>query len=98
MNMTALLIAIIAIICDVLGFVVPGFGLWFWIAGFVLSIIAFVMGRNAVKADPGNGKAKAGKILGLIFMIIGIVFIVLGILALTLFIGGLAFLGSALGS
>lgn len=92
--MTALIIAIIAIVCDALGFVIPAFGLWFWIAGFVLSIIAFVMGKNAVKADPSNGKAKAGKILGLVFMIIGIVFIVLGILAV---VAAVSFLSGLLG-
>ena len=96
--MGALLIAIIAIICDALGFVFPIAGLWLFIVGFVLSIIAYVMGKNAVKADPTNGKAKAGKILGLIFMIIGIIVVVLAILAITVLVGSLSMFGAALAS
>lgn len=76
--MVALILAIIAVVCDVLGFFVPGLG----IAGFVLAIIAFVIGGKAVKKDPTDTKSKVGKILGLIFMILGIVSIIIGIIAI----------------
>lgn len=90
--MKSLLLAIIAIVVDVLGYFFPAFALYFFIIGFVLAIIAYVTGKNAVKANPSDGKAKAGKIIGLIFMILGIIAIVLAILGMV----GLAMAGFAL--
>ena len=78
--MTALILAIVAIVCYVVGWIVPAAGIFTSIAGFVLSIIAFVMGRKTVAANPADGKAKAGKIIGLILMILGIISIVASIL------------------
>lgn len=78
--MKALILAIVALGCYVVGWIVPAAGIFTSIAGFVLSIIAFVMGRKAFAADPSNGKAKAGKIIGLILMILGIISIVAYIL------------------
>ncbi len=58
------------------------------IVGFVLSIIAFVKGKNAVAAYEANPsgyseksykQAKTGKLLGIIGLILGIVVIALGI-------------------
>jgi hypothetical protein len=80
--MKSLTIALIALICYALAWVFnaallsPVIGIVLSIVCFVLSIMAYVTGKNALKADPGDGKAKAGKIIGLIFMILGIIGIV----------------------
>ncbi len=78
--MAALILAIVAIVCYVVGWIVPTVGIFTSIVGFVLSIVAFVMGRKAVITNPADGKAKAGKIIGLILMIFGIISIVASIL------------------
>ncbi len=88
--MKSLTFALIALICYVLAWVFnaallsPIIGVILSIVCFVLSIMAYVTGKNALKANPSDGKAKAGKIIGLIFMILGIIGIVamLAILAL----------------
>lgn len=95
--MKSLTIALVALICYALAWVLnaallsPAIGIVFSILCFVLSIVAYVTGKNALKADPGDGKAKAGKIIGLIFMILGII----GIVAMVAF---LAIAGFALAS
>lgn len=54
--------------------------------GFILSIIAFIKGRNAIKeyeanpgmfAEAGYKNAKTGKVLGLIGIILGVIVIVI---------------------
>lgn len=78
--MTALILAIVAIACYVVSWTVPVIGIFASIAGFVLSIIAFVIGKKAVAANPADSKSKAGKIIGLILMIFGIISIIASIL------------------
>lgn len=80
--MTALILGIIAVVCTALSFAqIPFIGF----AGLVLGIVAWVIGAKAVKANPADGKAKAGKILGIIVTILAIISIIVGaVMAATL--------------
>ena len=54
--------------------------------GLVLSIIGIVQGRKALKLDPHNGRAKAGKITSIVGLVLSIISFILGIvLVVTLF-------------
>jgi len=90
--MKSLIFAIIALVLVVVGWVVPAISLFTGIAAFVFAIIAYVTGKNMLKADPSDGKAKAGKIIGLILMILAIIGIIMGIIAFA----GLMMLGAML--
>ena len=89
--MKSLLFAIIAIVLDVLCYVIPAAGMILGIVALVFAIIAYVTGKKILKTDPSDGKAKAGKIIGLIFIILSIIGIIFAIVAL---VAGLALLGA----
>ena len=75
--MGILILGVVALILCILGFFgIPGVAF----AGFVLGIIAWVLGKKAYKADPSDKRAKAGKNLGIAVVIIGIISIVVSIL------------------
>jgi protein-S-isoprenylcysteine O-methyltransferase Ste14 len=48
--------------------------------GFILGIVAWATGRNALAADPADSRAKAGKTLGMIMTILGLVSVIVTIL------------------
>ncbi|MEF9988863.1 MAG: hypothetical protein RR797_07280 [Christensenella sp.] len=80
--MVSLVIAIIAAVCVALSFC-PALGLGVLsIVGFILAIVAWIMGGKAVKADSSDKKAKIGKILGMIITILSVVAIILFIIAM----------------
>lgn len=75
------------------------------LVGFILSIIAFVKGKKAVKEYENNptiyseklyGQAKAGKIIGLIGLILGI--IVIGLITAYLVVFGIFVIAGETGS
>ncbi|MEI6100669.1 MAG: hypothetical protein WCP73_02415 [Eubacteriales bacterium] len=92
--MKSLTFAIIAIVLEILCYVIPAAGVIFGIAALVFAIIAYVTGKNILKTNPADGKAKAGKIIGLIFIILSIIGIVIAVIALAT----LAFAFGALGA
>ncbi len=78
--MSALIIGIIALVCTALGYI-PTVS-WLSFIGLIFAIVAWVMGGKMVKADPTDGKAKAGKIIGMVITILAIIGIVLAIVAM----------------
>ena len=102
--MKSLTLALIALICYALAWVfnaallLPAIGIVFSIVCFVLSIVAYATGRKALKVDPGDGKAKAGKTIGLVFMILGIIGIIAMIALMALAGFAVASLAGSLGA
>ncbi|MEG1547492.1 MAG: hypothetical protein RR232_04815 [Clostridia bacterium] len=83
--MVAMILGIVAIACCIIS--------WFdvsWLAfpGFIIGIIAWILGSKNAKANPDDKQAKAGKIMGMISTIIGIVSIVIAIIAIVA-VGGM---------
>lgn len=93
--MTPLIMGIIAIVCTVLAYI-PGMGFLSFL-GLIFGIIAWVMGKKAVDADPYDSKAKAGKIIGMvvtILAIIGVVLFIVTVIGLIACAAGLAGTGA----
>lgn len=89
--MTALIIGIIALVLDILGFVgVPGAAF----VGFILGIVAWVVGKKALQANPADGKAKAGKILGMVVTILGLISIIVSVLMMAGIVAAVGVLSS----
>lgn len=53
--------------------------------GWIMGIIALVLGNQALAVDATNGKAKAGKILGIIGIVLGVIGVIVNII--TMFTG-----------
>ena len=58
--MVALIFGIISIVCCVLSWL--GIS-WLSFIGLICGIVAWAVGASAVKANPADGQAKAGKII-----------------------------------
>ncbi|MEA4854139.1 MAG: hypothetical protein VB082_07705 [Christensenella sp.] len=86
--MTALIIGLISAICTGLSFI-PVLG-YASIPGLILAIVAWIVGSKAVKANPADGKAKAGKIIGMIITILAIVSLILVAIAAAALVGMVA--------
>ena len=87
--MGALICGIISLVFGILGFSICP--IWGAIVGIVLGIIAM----NLAKKDTtGDGKAKAGKVLGIIGLILGIIALIVGIIVV---VAAVALVGSLLG-
>ncbi len=84
--MTALILGIIAAVCTGLSFAqIPFVGF----IGIILGIVAWVMGAKAVKANPADGKSKAGKILGMIVTILAIISVIVAAVLAAALVGTL---------
>ena len=82
--MTALIISLIAAVCTALSYAqIPIVG---WV-GIVLGIVGWVVGAKACKANPADGKAKAGKIIGMIITILAIVSVILAFVLAGMMVG-----------
>ena len=77
--MVALIFGIISVVCCVLSWVGVS---WLSFIGLICGIVAWAVGANAVKANPADGQAKAGKIMGIVTTIIAIVSVVIAIILL----------------
>ena len=84
----AIICWVVATICNLLS--VPFIGSILGIVILVLGIMAFVTGRKELAADPTNGKAKAGKIIGLVIIILEIVSVVLSVAVIGMMVSSAA--------
>jgi hypothetical protein len=91
--MVALIFGIISIVCCVLSWL--GIS-WLSFIGLICGIVAWAVGASAVKANPADGQAKAGKIMGIVTTIIAIVSVVIAIILIITTIAAVGSLGAFL--
>lgn len=84
------ILGLIAIVCMILGwFGIPGVGF----IAIILGIVAWVMGNNALKANPNDGRAKSGKIMGMVVTILAIISVIVAMILIGV-IGGAAIMAA----
>ena len=70
--MVSLILGLLALLCDILGWIpVLELGYLSFI-GFVLAIVAVATGSKIIKVDPNDKNARAGKAIGTVCIVLAI--------------------------
>ena len=75
--MVSLILGLLALLCDILGWI-PFLNVGYLsFIGFVLAIVAVATGSKIIKVDPKDKNARAGKAIGtvcIVLAILGVIF------------------------
>ena len=82
--MVSLILGLLALLCDILGWIpVLELGYLSFI-GFVLAIVAVATGSKIIKVDPNDKNARAGKALGTVCILLAILGVLFWVILLPL--------------